>query len=76
MQILKFLRFSDPNTVQPDDPMCRIRDFIAIINSINQHAYTPERRVSVDESLMKWKGRSMLRRYIPTKRARYGILTM
>ena len=35
--------------------------------------YIPDEHVSIDESLMLWKGRLGWRQYIPSKRARYGI---
>ncbi|KAF8786052.1 PiggyBac transposable element-derived protein like [Argiope bruennichi] len=36
-------------------------------------AYTPERNISIDESLLLWKGRLGFRQYVPAKRSRYGI---
>jgi hypothetical protein len=33
----------------------------------------PESDVSVDESLMMWKGHTSWKVYIPSKRARFGI---
>jgi len=38
-----------------------------------QVAYTPESNISVDESLLLWKGRLIFKQYIPLKRARFGI---
>jgi hypothetical protein len=35
--------------------------------------YIPEREVSVDESLMTWKGRLFWKVCIPSKRAIFGI---
>ncbi|KAG8236323.1 hypothetical protein J437_LFUL018599 [Ladona fulva] len=37
--------------------------------------YTPERDLTVDESLLLYKGRLGWRQYIPQKRARFGIKT-
>lgn len=76
LQIMKYLRFSNPESLDLNDPLARIREFADKVNCINQSVYHPERDVAVDESLMKWKGRSILRRYVPTKRARYGLMTM
>ena len=33
----------------------------------------PEQNISVDESLMLFKGRLLMKQYIPLKRARFGI---
>jgi hypothetical protein len=35
--------------------------------------YTPECKVSMDESLMMWKGSLSWKVYIPSKQAIYGI---
>ena len=35
--------------------------------------YVPEKHISIDESLMLWKGRLSWKQYIPSKRARYGF---
>ena len=35
--------------------------------------YEPERDMTVDESLLLWKGRLSWKQYIPSKRARFGI---
>ena len=35
--------------------------------------YVPKQNVSIDESLLLWKGRQKWKRYIPLKRARFGI---
>uniref|UniRef100_UPI0016598E1C hypothetical protein n=1 Tax=Salmonella sp. S091_02751 TaxID=2665584 RepID=UPI0016598E1C len=36
-------------------------------------AYTPEKCISIDESLVDLKGRVQFREYLPGKRARYGV---
>ena len=36
-------------------------------------AYVPGRELSVDEELLKWRGRLSFRQYIPSKRARFGM---
>ena len=38
-----------------------------------QEIYIPEKSVSVDESLLLWKGRFLYKQYIPNKRSRFGI---
>ena len=35
--------------------------------------YTPGPNVAIDESLMLWKGKLAMKRYIPLKRARFGL---
>lgn len=38
-----------------------------------RNVYSPGRNLSVDESLVSFKGRLHFRQYIKTKRARFGI---
>ena len=45
--------------------MCQMQKF----NSV----YYPPENLTVDESLVLYKGRSLFKHYIRTKRARYGI---
>ena len=37
--------------------------------------YLPEREISVDETVLLFKGRLHFRQYMPNKRARYGLKT-
>lgn len=45
-----------------------------MLNSKFKENYTPE-KTSINESLLLWKGRLRWKRYIPLKRARFGIET-
>ena len=38
-----------------------------------QEVYVPTCNVSIDESLLLWKGRLSFKQYIPLKRARFGV---
>ncbi|KAG8236482.1 hypothetical protein J437_LFUL016630 [Ladona fulva] len=66
------------------DPNCRVQQSFCffddqtikfITDKTNREFYTPERDVTVDESLLLYKGGLGLRQYIPHKRARFGIKT-
>ena len=35
--------------------------------------YTPDKNIAINEELLLWKGRLGFKRYIPKKRARFGI---
>ena len=35
--------------------------------------YTPDKNIAINEELLLWKGRLGFKRYIPNKRARFGI---
>ena len=49
------------------------------LGSMSQHiknkilVHMPEQNISVDESLMLWKGQVAWKQYIPLQKARYGI---
>ena len=62
----------DPN--DPDrDRLYKIRPLIDHINRICKLVYVPPREVSVDESLILFKGKLFFKQTIRTKRARVGV---
>lgn len=62
------------NTMQPPgDRLYKIRHIIQLLVGKFQQVYIPDENISIDESLMLWKGRLIFKQYIPSKRARYGI---
>ncbi len=75
--ILKFLHFNDNRLYDPTDEDCdrlhKVRTLIDIMRDCFQNVYAPEQKLSVDESLVLFKGRLRFRQYIKTKRARFGI---
>ena len=62
---------TDPNR----DPLFKVRPLLDLLVERFKHVYIPGRELSVDEELLKWKGRLSFRQYIPSKRARFGIKT-
>jgi hypothetical protein len=76
--ILRFFHFNnnqnEPNRHDPQrDRMYKIRPLIDILNEKFQAAIQPEQQLSLDETLLLYKGRIAFRQYIPAKRARFGI---
>ena len=75
----KFLHFNDNNDVNydPDSPerdrLHKVRPFIEMITERCRKVYYPGKNLSVDESLVLFKGRLHFKQYIKTKRARFGI---
>ena len=73
----KFLHFTNnDNTVDtPNVPQKLVKLWPVLQHMKNKFSsvYVPEEHVSIDESLMLWKGRLSWKQYIPSKRARYGI---
>ena len=78
--ILKFLHFNDNSQMAPandpsPDKLYKLRPLIDHLFEKFQEVYTPSQNVSIDESLLLWKGRLSFKQYIPLKRARFGIKT-
>lgn len=72
LNILKFIRFSDPYLVDTTSPNSRIDMFLILVNDICKQ-YTPSKNLSIDESLLLHKGRLKFKMFIRTKRARFGM---
>lgn len=62
----------DPNT-HPSPKLNKIWSVFENINKKCSSLYIPERDVTLDESLMLYKGRLSWRQYLPLKRARFGV---
>ena len=75
MEIMRHLRFCDYNLIDENDSLSKIRPFLKYVQSKCKTVYTPKKDICIDESLLLFKGRIYFRRYIPSKRARYGILS-
>ncbi|XP_040289776.1 piggyBac transposable element-derived protein 4-like [Bufo bufo] len=76
--LLKFFHFNDnsqcPSNSSPDyDRLYKIRPLLDYLSEKCLTVYTPSENVSVDESLVKFKGRLHFKQFLPSKRARYGI---
>ena len=75
----KFLQFNDaadPNYNPNDDErdhLHKVRLFMEMIREWCCKVYYSEKQLSVDESLVLFKGRLHVKQYIKTKRARFGI---
>ncbi|XP_068098218.1 piggyBac transposable element-derived protein 4-like [Hyperolius riggenbachi] len=78
LSIMKFLHFND-NTCRPEqgspeyDRLYKIRPLIDFLSRKFAEVYTPDKNISLDESLVHFTGRLKIKQYIPSKRSRYGI---
>ncbi|GBO11453.1 PiggyBac transposable element-derived protein 4 [Araneus ventricosus] len=74
---MKFLHFTNNETIDLEThPQPGLRNVYEVYDAINRKfksSYVPERDVSVDESLLLYKGRLGCKQYLPKKRARFGI---
>ena len=75
--IMKFLHFTNNDnfdeTTHPAPKLKKIWEVYQALLENFQKVYTPSRDISVDESLMSYKGRIGWMQYIPSKRARFWI---
>lgn len=77
--IQRFLHFNNNEDPQYDkddenqDRLHKIRPLLDIIQRRCRTIYCPGQNLSVDESLVLFKGRLKFKQYIKTKRARFGI---
>ena len=61
---------SRPNT---EDKLRKIRFFLDYLNDKFAEAYTPYGNYTVDESMIKFKGRLSFRQYMPAKPIKWGV---
>lgn len=74
--ILRSLHFvSNPkeNDPEPEDRLYKVRFVVDYFNSKMAEIYAPGKELSLDESMVLWRGRLFFRQYIPGKRHKYGI---
>ena len=77
MKIKQYLHFSD-NEMSPllEDKNYKLSKILPVDKHLQkkfQNYYTPERDVSIDESMMKFKGRLGWKQYCPLKVNKYGV---
>lgn len=57
----------------PDDRLYKIRPLITYFNDKMNAIYYPKKELSLDESMVLWRGRLQFRQFIQNKRHKYGI---
>ena len=71
----KFLHLVDNETITdgPGRKVAKIKPFIDLILKKFKQNYVPNQNVSINESLLGWKGNLSWVQYIPAKRKRFGM---
>ena len=69
------MHFSNNETRDIDntDALYKVRPLIDLLRECFRKVYYPGMELSVDESLVLYKGQLKFKQYIRTKRARFGI---
>ena len=72
--IWRYFHLQD-NTVQPaeSDPLWKLRWYIDHLVKNFKDTYIPNEHVTVDESMVKFKGRLAFRQYLPSKPTKWGV---
>lgn len=76
MIILRCLHFNknpSSNEPMPADRLFKIRPLINYFNSKMNEVYYPDKNLSLDESMVLWRGRLVFRQYIKNKKHKYGV---
>ncbi|XP_017759329.1 PREDICTED: piggyBac transposable element-derived protein 4-like [Eufriesea mexicana] len=73
LQITRFLHFSNNNLVANTDKLKKVRPVINFLNQKFKELYIMRKDISIDESLMKFRGRLSYKQFNPSKRARFGV---
>ena len=71
-RIMHFLHFGDPPKFE-DDRLAKIRMILDHFSKVTSEIITPDKKLSLDESMMLWRGRLMFSQYIKNKRHKCDI---
>lgn len=69
--IMRCLHFTSED--ESEDPMFKVRSIIDYFNNKMTECYYPAAQLSLDESMVLWRGRLSFRQFIKNKRHKYGI---
>jgi len=72
-QLLRFFRVAPLDPAAPQrDPLPHIQSLAATLNQSFAQHYTPSSSLTLDESMVAFKGRSTIKQYIPSKPHKWG----
>lgn len=74
--ILRSLHFAENlknGDLRSTDPLYRIRPLFDIFHSRMKEIYYPTKELSLDESMLLWRGRLYFRQYMKNKKHKFGI---
>ena len=72
--LLKFFHFSNNQEAHADqDRLFKLRPLLDLLRTRFKSVYVPGSVISVDETMLPWKGRLLFKQYIPGKAHKYGV---
>lgn len=72
-QMLSCLRFYDCADALAAGPLAKMQPFLKQVKELCNNIFVPRQQLSIDETLVLYKGRVLFKQYIPTKKNKYGI---
>jgi hypothetical protein len=77
---MKYLHFENNQKIDlknhPSPKIWKVWNVFTEIVSNFKRVYVPKREICIDESLMAYEGRLSWKQFIPTKRTRFGLITL
>lgn len=71
--LLKMWHFSDNNSCPEGDRLYKIQPLLDMFIQNSQKVFTPGQVVCIDETLVPFRGRLVMKQYIPQKTHKYGV---
>lgn len=71
--LLRYFHFSKDDEQNKQNRLHKINPVLERFNLFMSDIYYPERDLSIDESMVLWRGRLVFRQYIKNKKHKYGI---
>ncbi|CAF1139447.1 unnamed protein product [Rotaria magnacalcarata] len=72
--LLKFYHFSNNQEQHADqDRLFKLKSLLDLLKVRFKSAYIPGAIISIDETMIPWKGRLLFKQYIPGKAHKYGV---
>ncbi|KAI0218647.1 PiggyBac transposable element-derived protein 5 [Lamellibrachia satsuma] len=75
LQILRYIHFVDNEdpSIDKTNKMWKVQNVLDYLNKRFRAAYHPRRELSIDETMLKFKGRLSIKQYIKIKPVKWGI---
>ena len=70
--LLCFWHFSDNESIEKGR-LSKVKLLLHHLNDTMREIYVPDKDLSLDGSMMLWRGRLIFRQYIKNKRHKYGV---
>jgi hypothetical protein len=72
--LLKFLHFSNNEEQEmSQDKLAKLNPLLILLKARFKSVYTPSSVITIDETMVPWRGRLSFRQYVPGKAHKYGV---